>query len=61
MAVTDFGTANQTYRVLMGNGLIYTVPRFQRDYTWTDVDWNDLTMGCFSSIWYRWRCRRSEA
>jgi hypothetical protein len=42
MAVTDFGTANQTYRVLMGNGLIYTVPRFQRDYTWADVDWDDL-------------------
>lgn len=42
MAVTDFGTANQTYRVLMGNGLIYTVPRFQRDYTWAEEDWDDL-------------------
>ncbi len=26
----------------MGNGLIYSVPRFQRDYSWTDVEWEDL-------------------
>lgn len=42
MAVGDFGTANQTYRMLMGNGLLYTVPRFQRDYSWTEEDWDDL-------------------
>ena len=42
MAVGDFGTANQTYRMLVGNGLIYTVPRFQRDYSWTEEDWDDL-------------------
>ncbi len=42
MAVGDFGTANQTYRMLVGNGLIYSVPRFQRDYSWTEEDWDDL-------------------
>lgn len=42
MAVGNFSTANQTYRMLMGNGLIYSVPRFQRDYSWTDEEWDDL-------------------
>lgn len=28
--------------MLMGNGLIYSVPRFQRDYSWTDEEWDDL-------------------
>jgi len=42
MAVMNFNTANQTYRQLVGNGLIYTVPRFQRDYSWTDIEWDDL-------------------
>ncbi len=26
----------------MGNGLTYNVPRFQRDYSWTDEEWDDL-------------------
>jgi len=26
----------------MGNGLIYSVPRFQRDYSWTSTEWDDL-------------------
>ncbi|MCC5937400.1 MAG: DUF262 domain-containing protein [Lunatimonas sp.] len=42
MAVGNFSTANQTYRMLMGNGLIYSVPRFQRDYSWSDEEWDDL-------------------
>ncbi len=42
MSVGNFSTSNQTYRMLMGNGLIYTVPRFQRDYSWTDEEWDDL-------------------
>jgi len=38
----NFNTTNQTFRQLMGNGLSYRVPRFQRDYSW-DVDhWDDL-------------------
>ncbi len=26
----------------MGNGLTYRIPRFQRDYSWTDDEWEDL-------------------
>lgn len=44
MAAMNFNTSNQTYRQLMGNGLIYTIPRFQRDYSWTDTEWDDLWM-----------------
>ncbi|NUQ24845.1 MAG: DUF262 domain-containing protein [Saprospiraceae bacterium] len=42
MSAINFNTANQTYRQLMGNGLLYSVPRFQRDYSWTDEEWDDL-------------------
>jgi len=27
---------------LVGNGIIYSVPRFQRDYSWTAIEWDDL-------------------
>jgi uncharacterized protein with ParB-like and HNH nuclease domain len=42
MSATNFSTSNQTYRQLMGNGLIYRVPPFQRDYSWTEQEWDDL-------------------
>jgi len=42
MAVTNFNTSNQTLRKLMGNGLVYRVPMFQRDYSWTEQEWDDL-------------------
>lgn len=42
MAVTNFNTANRTFRQLMGNGLVYGVPMFQRDYSWTEEEWDDL-------------------
>lgn len=42
MSAINFNTSNQTYRQLMGNGLVYRVPRFQRDYSWTDQEWDDL-------------------
>ena len=42
MSAINFNTANQTYRQLLGNGLIYQVPMFQRDYSWTDSEWDDL-------------------
>jgi hypothetical protein len=38
----NFNTGNQTLRQLFGNGLSYTVPRFQRDYSWTADEWDDL-------------------
>ena len=42
MAGINFNTSNQTYRQIMGNGLTYKVPRFQRDYSWTEEQWDDL-------------------
>lgn len=38
----NFNTANQTFRQLLGNGLTYHVPPFQRDYSWTEDEWDDL-------------------
>lgn len=42
MSATNFKTENNTYRKLIGNGLTYTIPRFQRDYSWTEDEWEDL-------------------
>lgn len=42
MAGMNFNTTNSTFRQLMGNGLIYRVPPFQRDYSWTADEWDDL-------------------
>lgn len=42
MSVTNFNTKNDTFRKLMGNGLTYRIPRFQRDYSWTEDEWEDL-------------------
>lgn len=42
MAATNFSTANRTYRELLGNGLTYRIPRFQRDYSWDEEQWEDL-------------------
>lgn len=42
MSTSSFNTRNDTYRKLMGNGLSYRIPHFQRDYSWTDEEWEDL-------------------
>lgn len=42
MTTTNFNTSNQTFRKLMGNGLAYRVPQFQRDYSWEEEQWDDL-------------------
>ena len=47
----NFNTTNNTFRQLMGNGLSYRVPRFQRDYSWGTDEWDDLwqdMVGLFS-------------
>jgi len=41
-ASTNFKTENNTFRKLMGNGLTYRIPRFQRDYSWSNDEWEDL-------------------
>ena len=38
----NFNTVNNTFRQLMGNGLSYRVPQFQRDYSWGTDEWDDL-------------------
>lgn len=42
MATMNFNTQNSTFRQLLGNGLSYHVPPFQRDYSWTEDEWDDL-------------------
>lgn len=42
MAATNFKTENSTLRKLIGNGLTYRIPRFQRDYSWDIDHWEDL-------------------
>ena len=42
MSVMNFNTSNETFRKLLGNGMRYRVPPFQRDYSWTDNEWDDL-------------------
>ncbi len=42
MAKIQFETTNQFLRRIMGNGLRYEVPRFQRDYSWNEEHWNEL-------------------
>ena len=38
----QFDTKNQSFRQIMGNGIKYRVPRFQRDYSWEEEQWEDL-------------------
>lgn len=42
MAAINFNTSNETFRKLMGNGISYLVPKFQRDYSWDEDEWDDL-------------------
>lgn len=42
MSARNFNTQNSTFRQLLGNGLTYRVPRFQRDYSWGEDEWEDL-------------------
>jgi hypothetical protein len=42
MSATNFNTENRTYRQMLGNGLTYRVPPFQRDYSWGEEEWEDL-------------------
>jgi hypothetical protein len=50
MSATNFNTKNDTYRKLMGNGLTYRIPPFQRDYSWTEAEWEDLWLDIVSTL-----------
>lgn len=42
MTAMNFNTTNSTFRHLLGNGVTYRVPPFQRDYSWDEDEWDDL-------------------
>lgn len=46
----NFNTTNLSYRELMGNGLTYRIPRFQRDYSWGEDEWEDLWMDILGTV-----------
>ena len=50
MAATNFKTENNTFRKLIGNGLTYHIPRFQRDYSWELDQWEDLWADILSCL-----------
>lgn len=50
MSVNNFRTENNTLRKLLGNGLFYEIPRFQRDYSWDLSHWEDLWNDILTSI-----------
>jgi hypothetical protein len=50
MAATDFKTDNSTFRKLIGNGLSYRIPRFQRDYSSMDEEWEDLWLDVLGTL-----------
>lgn len=35
-------TSSSTFRQIMGNGIRYEIPKFQRDYSWDSEQWTDL-------------------
>lgn len=42
MQSTKFDTSNQTFLQLFSGGNIFKIPRFQRDYSWKEENWDDL-------------------
>lgn len=50
MAASNFNTANRTYRQLLGNGMRYSIPPFQRDYSWELTEWEDLWIDIHATI-----------
>jgi uncharacterized protein with ParB-like and HNH nuclease domain len=45
--MTDFSSEVSTFRKFMGNGTVYQIPEFQRDYSWKKEHWEDL----WNDIW----------
>lgn len=41
-------TSQKTFRQLMGNGLRFEIPKFQRDYSWESEQWDDLWLDLMS-------------
>ena len=67
VSLVNFNTTNNTFRQLMGNGLSYRVPQFQRDYSWGPDEWDDLWQDIVELFrrtrnqpitWAIWSCNR---
>lgn len=50
MSAVNFATKNDTYRKLLGNGLTYRIPHFQRDYSWAEDEWEDLWLDILGTV-----------
>ena len=46
----NFTPARDTLKTILGNGKHYTIPKFQRDYSWTKENWEDLWLDIMD-IW----------
>lgn len=42
MPASTFSTSNDTYKQLLAGGSVFHIPRFQRDYSWKEDNWEDL-------------------
>ncbi|CAM3825011.1 DUF262 domain-containing protein [Vibrio aquimaris] len=38
----NLSTANENFRQLVGHNVTYSIPPFQRDYSWTEENWEEL-------------------
>ena len=51
MAIDNFKTENRTFdNLLNNNGIVYKIPVFQRDYSWTLNQWDDLWSDIIDTI-----------
>jgi len=51
MSTTNFNTENNTYgKLISSSGTIFQIPRFQRDYSWGDEEWEELWADLQTSI-----------
>jgi len=50
MSAVNFATKNDTFRKLLGNGLTYRIPHFQRDYSWAEDEWEDLWLDILGTV-----------
>ncbi len=38
----NLSTANENFRQLVGHNVTYSIPPFQRDYSWSEENWEEL-------------------
>lgn len=50
MSEMNFQTQNEQFRGLIGNGISYNIPPFQRDYSWGVQEWEDLWLDILETI-----------